>query len=555
MGYFRVIESDVLVIGGGITAARAAMAAREEGVSVTIVDKGILGKSGAGPVAYSVTAALVQSPDDTEIFIEDVVRSGQGLNNRRLVRALVEDISKGRVLELENFGIVFARTEDGKLSLRQMGGHSHPRDVASFHAASMVNVSVSELMRREIRMLSDVMITRLMTDEGAVVGAVGLDKKSGDFIVFRAKSTVLTSGGAGQAYGPGEVSGYTTTLMEITADSYVMAYEAGAQLVDMEFVQFIIGLAAPEVYRGILAGEPAAHNAKLYNVNMERFMERYDPDRMEKTTKDALAVAIAKEVKEGRGTPHGGVWMDFSMASEDSLHIFPYPFEEMGVDPKKDWVEVYPAVHYFMGGVRINERCESSVPGLYAAGEAAGGLHGANRLAGCSTADSNVFGTRAGRFAAQRASRTRSPGIDWQQIRNEHNRTVGLLRNLPTGVTPNDLRKRIQALLWDNVGPLRSEAGLSAVLDELGQLRGSLGGMHLRNRSTKCNQELVEALEVMNMHSFAEMAAHAALMRTETRGGHYREDFPARDDENWLKSISVKKEEGVMKLEPYPAVE
>jgi fumarate reductase (CoM/CoB) subunit A len=557
MDCLRVIETDVLVIGGAITAARAAIAAHDQGAEVMLVDKGIFGKSGAGPVAYSVTAALIKPPDSKETFYEDMIKSGQGLNNKSLVKAFVEDVARGRVLELENFGIVFARGEDGKLSLRQMGGHSYPRDIASFHAASMVNVLVLEVMRRNIKVYSDVMITRLLTDQGRVVGAVGLDKKKGDLIVFRAKAIVLTAGGAGQAYGPGEVSGYTTTLMEITADSYAMAYRIGADLVDMEFVQFITAIAYPDVFKGILAGEPAAHNAKLYNSKNERFMQRYDVKRMENTTKDVLAAAIIQEVREGRGTPHGGVWMDFSAASHDSLHIFPYPFEEMGIDPKKDRVEIMPAAHYFMGGVKIDEKCQANVQGLYAAGEAAGGLHGANRLAGCSTADSNVFGARAGRFSAEEANTLARPGINWEQVKDEQRRIQSLLKTheRKVGITPVKLKRKLQTILWNDVGALRSKADLSALPEKLALIKEEYeNNLRLRQSSLKLNNEIIEALEIYNIIDFTGMISRAALLREETRGAHYREDFPKRDDQNWLKNIIIRCEAGEMKVTTIPAV-
>lgn len=558
MNSFQVLETDVLVIGGGVTATRAAVSAYDEGARVILVDKGIVGKSGGGPVAYSVTAALIRSPDSPEILFQDMVKSGQGLNNQRLVRVFAEDVTQGKVLELEKFGIVFARTPDGNLSLRQMGGHSHPRDIASFHAASMVNVLLSEVMRRDIKILSETMITRLIMNQGRLVGAIGLDKKTGDFIVFRAKATVLTAGGAGQTYGPGEVSGYTTNLMEITGDSYAMAYRIGAELVDMEFVQSILAFAYPEVYKGILAGEPAAHNAKLYNSKKERFMERYDPVRIERTTKDILASSIFREVKAGRGTPHGGAWMDFSEAPPDSFHIFPYPFEEMGVDPKKDWVEVMPSVHYFMGGVRINEKCETNIPGLYAAGEAAGGLHGANRLAGCSTADSNVFGARAGKYAALEARKMARPGINWEEVSEEQRRILTLLKSheKPLGMAPIKLKRKIQTLLWDDVGVLRNEAGLQGVAEKLALIRKEYeNNIRLRQNSLRFNYELIEALEVSNMIDIVEIISRAALMRKETRGGHYREDYPERDDKNWLKNIVVRWEAGDMKFSTTPIVQ
>lgn len=379
-----------------------------------------------------------------------MIKSGQALNNRRLVSVFVEDVASGKVLELEKFGIVFAKITEGNLNLRKMGGHSYPRDIASFHAASMVNFLLSEVMRRDIKIFSEIMITRLLMNQKRVVGAVGINKKTGSLTFFRAKTTVLTAGGAGQAFGPGELSGYTTNLIEITGDSYAMAYRVGAELVDMEFVQSIPALAYPDIYLGVLLGEPSVTNAKLYNSNRERFMQRYDPQRWERTTKDILASSILSEVKAGRSTSHGGVWMDFSEIPPDSFAIFLLPFKEMGIDPKKDWVEMIPAIHYFMG-VRINERCETSIPGLYTEGEAAGGLNGANRLSGCSTADSNVFGERSKRFAALEAREMSMPGINWDEVSEEQSQIKRSLRSheKSLGISPFHFKRRVQSILWD----------------------------------------------------------------------------------------------------------
>ncbi|MFC1816261.1 FAD-binding protein, partial [Thermodesulfobacteriota bacterium] len=344
-------------------------------------------------------------------------------------------------------------------------------------------------------------------------------------------------------------------LMEITSDSYAMAYRVGAELVDMEFVQFCTALAHPELYKGILAGEPAAHNAKLYNSRKERFMERYDPVNMERTTKDALCIAIAREAKAGRGTEHGGVWMDFSEATDDSLNIFPYPFKEMGIDHKKDWVEIIPSSHYFMGGVKINEKCESNLPGLFAGGEAAGGLHGANRLAGCSTADSNVYGFRSGFYAAEYANKISKSKIDFEQVNDEKSRLTSIVQEKSKGLAPGVVKRSIQSVLWDDVGPLRNEAGLNNAIKRIEALKAKdIHEIQLRDKSKCYNNELMEAIEIFNLIEYSEIIINAALMRTETRGGHYREDFPDRDDKNWLKNILIKRDNGEMKISTLPVI-
>jgi fumarate reductase (CoM/CoB) subunit A len=248
--------------------------------------------------------------------------------------------------------------------------------------------------------------------------------------------------------------------------------------------------------------------------------------------------------------------MDLGEASSDSLQIFPYPFKEMNIDLKKEWIEVIPSTHYFMGGVKINEKCETNISGLYAAGEAAGGLHGANRLAGCSTAESNVFGFRAGHYAAQMARSTKNAGIDWLQVDKEQKRISGLFRENAKGITPGPLRRKIQALLWDNVGPLRNRTSLSASIEALKKIRREyFDNTHLRQKSLRFNAELIEAVEIINFLDIAEIITRGALLRTETRGGHFREDFPDKNDKIWLKNIVVKKVDGDMKLVTIPIVE
>ena len=250
--------------------------------------------------------------------------------------------------------------------------------------------------------------------------------------------------------------------------------------------------------------------------------------------------------------------MDFSETPTDSFQIFPLPFKEMGIDPKKDWVEMIPAIHYFMGGVRINEKCETNIAGLYAAGEAAGGLHGANRLAGCSTADSNVFGARAGKYAALEAHKMTCPGMNWEQVSEEQRRIETLLNSegKPIGITPIRIKRKIQALLWDYVGVLRNEAGLLASLEKLEPIiKEYEKDLRLRHNSGRFNNELIEAIEISNMLTVAEIIARAALLRKERRGGHYREDYPERDDNNWLKNIVIKWEAGGMKLSTTPVAQ
>jgi fumarate reductase (CoM/CoB) subunit A len=551
----RIIEADVAVIGGGISALMTAVSACDAGANVALIDKGIPTKSGGGPVAFSVVAALIEKPDSADIFFEDLMRSGQYINNPKVARALADDVTAGKVLELEKYGIIFNRLPSSELRRHKMGGHTYARDLGSFHTASIVDVLLLEVMRRDIRLFSDLMITKLLTYNGSVTGAVGLDRKDGSIVLVRSKSTVFAGGGGCQVFGPGVLSAYTTNLIESTGDPSAIAWQAGAKLVDLEFVQFMpCNLVYPERLRGVIVGEPAAHGAILLNSKQEPFMEKYTTEGGRAPTKDVLAQAIMREIKEGRGTEHGGVWEDFTKIPDfRTLDHYPYPFEEIGIDLHKDWLEVAPAAHYFMGGIKINENCESNLPGLYALGEAAGGLHGANRMAGCSVASSVVFGRRAGQNAAKKAKSISTPGVDFQQVREEESRLKGLTK-VGKGMLPVAIRKKIQSIMWDKVGVLRNGSDLQAALKELENIRNKdIPRMRIRTNTKRFNTEWREAIEVENMLDVAEMVTRAALLRNESRGAHYREDFPVEDNEKWLKNITISRaRDGSMKLTPSP---
>jgi fumarate reductase (CoM/CoB) subunit A len=554
----EVIEADVAVIGGGISALMTAVSACDAGADVVVIDKGIPSKSGGGPVAYSVLAGYTEEPDNADVFFEDLRRSAQYVNNPKVARALADDVADGRVLEMEKYGIIFDRMPNNELRRYKMGGHTYARDLGSFHAATIADILLLEVMRRDIRVFPEIMITKLLTDKGAVTGAVGLALKDSALVLVRAKSIVLGGGGGCQIFGPGLLSAYTTNLIESTGDPAAIAWRSGVQLVDLEFVQFMpCNLVYPERLHGIVVGEPAAHGAILLNSKHEQFMEKYSTEGGRRPTKDFLSQAIMREIKEGRGTEHGGVWEDFTHIPDfRTLEHYPYPFEEMGIDLHKDWLEVAPASHYFMGGVKINENCESNIPGLYALGEAAGGLHGANRMAGCSVASSIVFGRRAGQSAAQRAMRIGWSGIDRKQVHEEEKRLLGLAR-IDKGLSPVSLKKKIQGVMWDKVGVLRNGQELLSAIAELEHIQNNdVPKMRIRTATRSFNWEWREAIEVGKMLDVAEMVTRAALIRTESRGAHYRDDYPSQDDDHWLKNIVISRsKDGSMELTPVPAAD
>jgi fumarate reductase (CoM/CoB) subunit A len=558
---YSVFETDVLVIGSG-GGVPAALAASEAGANVIIVDKGVFGKSGSTRSSFGMVAGRIVPPDNQDTFIEDLIRGGSYLNNRRLVRIFVNEIARGVIYPgLEERGVTFDR-DDGNLVLKKPAGHSYPRCVMAtvYNALKIWKILIPEALSRGVEVLDEVMVTTLLAHEGRVVGAAGIDIRTGEFLLFRAKTTILAAGGAGQLYGVGKLSAVTTTPVRNTGDGFAMAYHRGAALVDMEFIQYIpCNFVYPEPLRGINISEPAIFDgAKLYNVTGERFMKRYDAEKMEYATKDVLTRAIMREIREGRGTQHGGVWMDLTHLLKKHSH-YGYITELAGfagIDIGKEYVEVIPSVHYFMGGVAVNEEHESTVPGLYAVGEVAGGLHGANRIAGTSIAELIVFGLRAGRIVAERALQTSRPKIDWEQVGAEYSRVHEFLKPKKGGTTrPYEIRKKIQSTMWENVGVIQNAHDLQNALSAFDSIsKRDVPRMAVTNDTRTWNLEWVEALEVENMLDVAYMIARASLLRKETRGAIEREDYPQKDDINWLKNIYVQKESGQMKIIPKPVI-
>jgi len=554
---YNVVESDVLVIGAG-SGSMAAINACDQKADVVLIDKYIFGKSGSTNSSFGIVTSYVKPPDSPEALLKDLVRSGEYLNNQELVEIFVNEISEGKVLQLEKLGVVFDRTPDGNYVLYQFAGHSYPRLVRATwnNAPTIWKTVVSEVLRRGIRVMNEVMVTRLLTNGGRVVGATGLNVRTGEFIVFRAKSTILATGGATQLYGTGSISAIATTPIHVTGDGYAMAYRAGAELMDMEFTQYIPAFVYPNILRGINISEPKAFGpeTKLYNIKGERFMSRYDPEHMEATTKDIVCRAMIHEVREGRGTEHGGILMDLTHIDKKSM-LYDYMISQTrraGIDMSKDYLEAAPSAHYTMGGVRIGTRHESNLPGLYAVAEVASGLHGANRVAGCSVADIIVFGARCGRCAAEDAKTVDRPSIDFEQADEEYERIYGFLeRRNADGIRPHIIKRKIQNLTWENIGVVKTDKGLARAIAEIQRIREEdIPRMYVASDTRRYNQDWVYAIETINMLDVAEMMARASLLRKETRGAHDMEDHPLKDDKNWLKNIIMQNIAGKMTLTP-----
>src|SRR3979490_371714 len=418
---YETHECDVLVVGAGGAGLRAAIEASVLGVKTALVCKSLPGKARAVMAEGGIAAAMgnVESADGWQPHFKDTMRGGKMLNNWRMAQLHAQEAPE-RVKELEQWGALFDRTEDGRILQRAFGGHTFRR---LCHVGDRTGLEmIRTLQDRGVHMGFDVYmewtIVRLLTGGGRCAGALAYWRETGRFVLFKAKSVAMATGGVGKAWT------ITSNSWEYTGDGMALAYEAGAELMDMEFVQFHpTGMVWPPGVQGILVTEAVrGEGGILRNKNGERFMERYDPKRMELSTRDVVARSIYTEVKEGRGTEHGGAYLDISHKPAEyvkkKLPSMYHQFKELAdVDITKGPMEVGPTCHYMMGGIRVDaETAESTLPGLFAAGEAAAGLHGSNRLGGNSLSDLLVFGRRAGLAAAQHAKRASVPSVDNGQV-------------------------------------------------------------------------------------------------------------------------------------------
>ncbi|MFQ5710823.1 MAG: FAD-binding protein [Candidatus Geothermarchaeales archaeon] len=559
-----VVAVDVLVIGSGGAGAEAAIGADETGATVLVVDRGVNTRSGATVTAGHTCCAALGPGDSPELHFEDTVRGGHFMANQRLVETYVEEAPK-RVVELDEWGAKFIK-KDGEFQLIESpGGHSKSRAVhVGFLTGPAIMAALRrELNRRKIEKMNDILITNLLTNENCVVGATGLNLLNGNFIVFRAKATVLATGGAGQVYD------WTTMALECTGDGYSLAYRAGAELVDMEFVQFLLMQTDPRLMHlncavGLVLiprwrRRIRESGVRLINALGEDFIRRYDPKRAIYTTRDQTAIAVQTEMNEDRGP----IYFDLTPVPREVLEeefgdtpgSWLPDIQREGYDLGKDPIEVTLAAHHFMGGVRINERGETGVRGLYAAGEVAGGIHGSNRLGGNALTEIAVFGRIAGVNAARHALSSDPIGVREKQVRTERERVYRYIDEAPKkGESPTAVRKRLQKLMSSKVGVIRDGEGLKEAVKEILGLREYLPKVSLRSDARSYNSEWIEALLLPRMLDVAEMVARAALLRAESRGAHYRADYPATDNKNWLKNIVLKHVEGEMRLTTRPVV-
>ena len=538
---YETHEHDVLVIGAGGAGLRAAIEALAQGASVGVVCKSLLGKAHTVMAEGGIAAALanVDTADDWRAHFRDTMRGGKLLNNWRMAQIHAQEASE-RVRELEQWGALFDRTKDGEILQRAFGGHTFKRlcHVGDRTGLEMIRTLQDRGVQMGIDVYMELAVTRLLKDGDRVAGAFGYWREQGRFVVFKAKSVVIATGGIGKAWQ------ITSNSWEYTGDGMALACDAGAELIDMEFVQFHpTGMVWPPGVQGILVTEAVrGEGGMLTNKLGERFMKRYDPERMDLSTRDVVARAIYTEVREGRGTEHGGAYLDISHKPAETvkrkLPSMYHQFLELAdVDITKGPMEVGPTCHYMMGGVRVDaETAASTVPGLFAAGEAAAGLHGANRLGGNSLSDLLVFGRRAGLAAAESAGRARPVSIDPGQIEEAAREMLEPFER-PEGESPYDIHRDLQEKMQRLVGIFRVEEDLKRALDEIAALKQRAARVRVEG-SRLFNPGWHLARDLKTMLTVTEAVTRSALARQESRGAHSRIDYP-KPDPAWGKKNNV----------------
>ena len=590
---YQSSEYDVLVIGAGGAGLRAAIEASATGVSVGLICKSLLGKAHTVMAEGGMAASLanVDDRDNWTVHFADTMRGGQYLNSWRMAELHAQE-APARARELEAWGAVFDRTKDGRILQRNFGGHKYPRlaHVGDRTGLEMIRTLQDHGIHQGIDVHMECTIVELLKDGDRVVGAFGYDRERGRFRVFKARAVVLATGGIGRAFK------VTSNSWEYTGDGHALAYRAGAELMDMEFVQFHpTGMVWPPSVRGILVTEGVrGEGGVLRNSDGKRFMFEDIPEPYrsstatdeeegwrytqgdkqsrrppELLTRDHVARCIVREVKEGRGSPHGGVFLDIAWIKKrlpngaehirKKLPSMYHQFKQLaGIDITEEPMEVGPTTHYVMGGVRVDPDSQmSNVPGLFAAGECAAGLHGANRLGGNSLSDLLVFGQRAGRYAAEYA-RAQTP-VEPAQDQVEALAREALApfeRAGDDAEGPYQVQFDLQDMMQSQVGIVRTREEMQKAIDRFEELHARAGRVGVQG-NREYNSGWHTALDLRNLLMVSEAVARSAILRKESRGAHFREDHLEKDAEQGrLNTVIRCGEEGEMQVtqEPIPEI-
>ena len=564
MPEYQTVDHDVLVIGAGGAGLRAAIEAAATGLSVGVVCKSLLGKAHTVMAEGGVAAAMgnVDDRDSWRVHFADTMRGGQYVNNWRMAQLHAQE-APARVNELEAWGALFDRTPDGRILQRNFGGHRYPRlaHVGDRTGLEMIRTLQDHGIHSGMDVHMECTVLTLLRDGERIAGAFAYDRERGRFKIFRAKAVVMATGGIGRAYN------ITSNSWEYTGDGQALAYLAGADLQDMEFVQFHpTGMIWPPSVRGILVTEGVrGEGGVLRNRDGKRFMfdnipDNYKPQTAdneeegwryvqgdkdarrppELLTRDHVARMIVREVKEGRGSPHGGVFLDISWIKEKipnaSEHIkkkLPSMYHQFmqlaGIDITKEAMEIGPTTHYVMGGIRVNGDTQmSSVPGLFACGECAAGLHGANRLGGNSLSDLLVFGKRAGQYAAEYARTQSAVSVNNDEIEASARRALAPFERGASAEGPYQVQESLQTTMQNHVGIVRVQHEMEHALAELEVLKQRADRVGVPG-NREYNPGWHTALDLRHLLIVSEGITRCALARKESRGGHFRDDYPDKD--------------------------
>ena len=590
MAEYQTFEHDVLVIGAGGAGLRAAIEASAAGVSVGLVCKSLLGKAHTVMAEGGMAAAManVDDRDNWKVHFSDTMRGGQYVNNWRMAELHARE-APDRVRELEAWGAVFDRTKDGRILQRNFGGHKYPRlaHVGDRTGLEMIRTLQDHGIHQGIEVYMEVTVISLLKDGDRVVGAFAYEREHGRFRIFKAKAVILATGGIGRAYK------ITSNSWEGTGDGHSLAYDAGAELIDMEFIQFHpTGMVYPPSVRGILVTEGVrGEGGILKNSEGRRFMFDDIPDNYkdqtadtpeegwrytqgdknarrppELLTRDHVARCIVREVKAGRGTPNGGVYLDIAWIKEKisnapehikkKLPSMYHQFKQLAdLDITQTPMEVGPTTHYIMGGIRVNaDTQESTVPGLFAAGECAAGINGANRLGGNSLSDLLVFGKRAGEYAAKYARENNFGSINNEQIEKTVRWSLEAF-DRTNGENPFAIQHDLQDMMQDLVGIVRTEDEMQRALVGIEKLKERREKISLTG-NIDFNPSWHTALDLHNLLNVSEAITLAAIERKESRGGQFRDDYPAKDPEFAKFNFTIKKgADGEMQITRVPIPE
>src|ERR1700751_1844491 len=583
MADYETHENDVLVIGAGGAGLRAAIEASAAGVSVGLICKSLLGKAHTVMAEGGIAAALanVDERDSWKVHFADTMRGGQYLNNWRMAELHAKE-APDRVRELEAWGAVFDRTKDGRILQRNFGGHRYPRlaHVGDRTGLEMIRTLQDHGIHQGIHVYMECAVTRLLKDGNRVAGALGYDRERGYLRVFKAKAVVFATGGMGRAFK------ITSNSWEYTGDGLALAYGAGAELQDMEFVQFHpTGMVWPISVRGILVTEGVrGEGGVLRNSEGRRFMFDDIPDNYkeqtadteeegwrytqgdknarrppELLTRDHVARCINREVKAGRGSPHGGVFLDISWIKNHipkhdehikrKLPSMYHQFKQLAdLDIPQEPMEVGPTTHYMMGGIKVDADSQmSDVPGLFAAGECAAGLHGANRLGGNSLSDLLVFGQRAGEYAATFAKEHALGNVDSGELKSAETWALQPFER-KSSENPYAVQHTLQDVMQEMVGIVRQEQEMLQALERIRELKAASERVSV-DGNREYNAGWHTALDLYSLLTVSEIVTRAALERKESRGAHFRDDFPTKDKQYDGFNIVVRKDaSGEMQL-------